>query len=166
MTDEDSNRSIDKSSFAAATAGTQVAMLAQYVKDLSFENPNAPSSLQEMADKKPEISVNVQVNARSLGTEGYEVSLNISAVAKVEKKTAFLVELDYAGIFGVRPIDDQQLEKLLLVECPRIMFPFARRILSDATRDGGFPPLLLDPMDFGQLYQQQKSTLPAGERPN
>lgn len=166
MADQDDNGPLDEGGFAEGTAGTQVAMLAQYVKDLSFENPNAPGSLQEMADKKPEISVNVQVNARSLGNEGYEVSLNISVVAKVEKKTAFLAELDYAGLFGVRGVADQQLEQLLLVECPRLMFPFARRILSDATRDGGFPPLLLDPMDFGQLYQQQKAPMPAGERPN
>lgn len=147
-------------------AETKVALLAQYVRDLSFENPNAPESLQEMANAKPDINVNVQVNARPMGTEGYEVALKISATAKVEKKTSFLVEVDYRGLFGARNVAKEQLEPLLLVECPRIMFPFARRILADATRDGGFPPLLLDPMDFSELYRQQKEPMSAGIRPN
>lgn len=150
----------------AAMVETKVAMLAQYVRDLSFENPNAPESLQEMANAKPDINVNVQVNARPMGEEGYEVALKISATAKVAKKTSFLVEVDYRGLFGARNVAKEQLEPLLLVECPRIMFPFARRILADATRDGGFPPLLLDPMDFSELYRQQKEPMGTGIRPN
>lgn len=167
---EDENGGQDEDSAQDAgqlgTSETRVALLAQYVRDLSFENPNAPESLQDMANAKPDINVNVQVNARPMGTEGYEVSLKISATAKVEKKTSFLVEVDYRGLFGARNIAQEQMEPLLLVECPRIMFPFARRILADATRDGGFPPLLLDPMDFGELYRQQKEPISADIRPN
>ncbi len=91
------------------------------------------------------------------GEEGYEVELKTSITAKQGDTNAFIVELVYAGLFGIRNLPDENLEPFLLIECPRLIFPFARRIIADATRDGGFPPLMLDPVDFAFLYQQQRS---------
>lgn len=151
---------------AAAGAGTsqqegtepQVGILAQYLKDLSFENPSAPQSFQGMAQAKPDIEVNVNLNARRVGEEGYEVVLNITAKATLKDQdvTAFVVEISYAGLFGVRNLPEENLEPFLLIECPRLLFPFARRVIADATRDGGFPPLLLEPIDFVALYRKHQ----------
>lgn len=145
----------------AASAGNgsndqsaQAGILAQYVKDLSFENPGAPQSLQDFGKERPTIDISVNVNAARIGEEGYEVTLNISASASHDEKQRFLVELVYAGLFGIRNMPQETLEAFLLIECPRILFPFARRIIADATRDGGFPPLLMEPIDFQILYQK------------
>jgi preprotein translocase subunit SecB len=132
----------------------QVAILTQYVKDLSFENPNAPASLQVQA--QPHIDVNVGVNARKASEDVFEVELKISARADVDGNAAFMVELLYAGLFGLKNVPDEALEPFCIIEAPRILFPFARRIIADAVRDGGFPPLMLDPIDFGQLYLAQQ----------
>jgi preprotein translocase subunit SecB len=132
----------------------QVAILTQYVKDLSFENPNAPASLQVQA--QPRIDVNVGVNARKAADNVYEVELKISANAEVDGNPSFVVELLYAGLFGLQNVPDEALEPFCIIEAPRILFPFARRIIADAVRDGGFPPLMLDPIDFGALYMAQQ----------
>jgi preprotein translocase subunit SecB len=132
----------------------QVAILTQYVKDLSFENPNAPNSLQVQA--QPRIDVNVGVNARKVADDVFEVELKITAKADVDGNAAFMVELVYAGLFGLKHVPDEALEPFCIIEGPRILFPFARRIIADAVRDGGFPPLMLDPIDFGQLYLAQQ----------
>jgi preprotein translocase subunit SecB len=132
----------------------QVAILTQYVKDLSFENPNAPASLQVQA--QPRIDVNVGVNARKAADDVYEVELKISAKADLDGTAAFMVELLYAGLFGLKNVPEEALEPFCIIEAPRILFPFARRIIADAVRDGGFPPLMLDPIDFGQLYLAQQ----------
>ncbi|WP_205599514.1 protein-export chaperone SecB [Sandarakinorhabdus rubra] len=132
----------------------QVAILTQYVKDLSFENPNAPGSLQVQA--QPRIDVNVGVNARKAADDVFEVELKISAKADVDGNAAFMVELLYAGLFGLKNVPEEALEPFCIIEAPRILFPFARRIIADAVRDGGFPPLMLDPIDFGQLYLAQQ----------
>ena len=134
----------------------QFSMITQYVKDLSFENPRAPDSLQKMQGNNPDIKIGVNINARKIGDEGYEVSLALSATAKIEKETMFIAELNYAALFGVRNVPEEQLQPLLLIECPRLMFPYARRVFADAIRDGGFPPVMLDPIDFAALYQQQQ----------
>ena len=134
----------------------QFSIISQYVKDLSFENPRAPDSIQKMQSSKPDIKISVNINAKKMGEEGYEVSLSISATAKVEKETMFIAELNYGGLFGLRNVPDDQLQPLLLIECPLLMFPYARRIFADAVRDGGFPPIMLDPIDFTALYQQQQ----------
>ncbi|MDX1581357.1 MAG: protein-export chaperone SecB, partial [Alphaproteobacteria bacterium] len=126
----------------------------------------APASIREMQQKKPEININVQVNARNAAEEGFEVSLVINVEAKIEDKSAFIVELDYAALFGVRNLPKDQLEPLLLVQCPQLMFPFARRILADVSRDGGYMPLLIDPIDFGALYQHYKARGEAEIKPN
>lgn len=134
-----------------------VSILAQYVKDLSFENPNAPHSLQQLPDIQPQIGVNVNVGARKMSDDAYEVDLKIDATAKQNGETAFVVDLLYSGLFRIQNLPADQLEPFLVVSAPSLLFPFARRVIADATRDGGFPPLMLEPMDFGGLYLQQKS---------
>lgn len=134
----------------------QAGILSQYIKDLSFENPNAPQAFQNLSGGKPQIDVNVNVNGRKLNDETYEVELKLQASAKDENgSNAFVVELLYAGLFGLRNVPDEVIQPFLLVQAPTILFPFARRIVADATRDGGYPPLLLDPIDFAGLYQNQ-----------
>ena len=135
----------------------QVAIITQYVKDLSFENPNAPASLQVQG--QPRIDVNVGVNARKAADDVYEVELKISAKADTDSGAAFMVELLYAGLFGLKNVPDEAIEPFCIIEGPRILFPFARRIIADAVRDGGFPPLLLDPIDFGALYMSQQGQI-------
>lgn len=132
----------------------QVAILTQYVKDLSFENPNAPASLQ--AEGQPKIDVNVGVNARRVNETMFEVELKISATATTGETTSFVVDLLYAGLFGLQNVPEDALEPFLIIEAPRILFPFARRIIADSVRDGGFPPLMLDPIDFHSLYMSQR----------
>ena len=127
----------------------------QYVKDLSFENPRAPASL-EPGQGRPEIQVQVDVRATALGSERYEVVLQLHVDAKSGGETGFVMELVYGGLFGLVNIPPDSLQALLLIECPRLLFPFARRIIADTTRDGGFPPLMLDPIDFASLYRRRQ----------
>jgi len=131
----------------------QLGILAQYVKDLSFENPNAPQSMTVQG--QPQIKINVNVNANQMGDNDYEVSLELEAHAEHEGQVIFHVELNYAGVFRLLNIPAEMMGPALLIECPRMLFPFARRILADATRDGGFPPLMLDPIDFAGMYAQR-----------
>jgi len=126
----------------------------QYVKDLSFENPNAPQSLVPQASQ-PNIEVNVNVQARGLGPNVYEVVLSITCTAKHETMTAFIVEVAYAGVFTLGGVPAEHVHPLLLIECPRLLFPFARALVANATRDGGFLPLLIQPIDFLDLYRRQ-----------
>ncbi|MGH6899549.1 MAG: protein-export chaperone SecB [Geminicoccaceae bacterium] len=147
------------------TNAPRLLIQSQYVKDLSFENPRAPASLQP-GQARPEIQIRVDVRARQLEAERYEVSLQLHVEAKAEGDTAFMVELTYGGVFGLLSIPQESLQPLLLIECPRLLFPFARRVVADATRDGGFPPLLIDPIDFVTIYrrrQQQARTAPQAE---
>jgi preprotein translocase subunit SecB len=134
----------------------QVGIIAQYTKDMSFENPNAPATFQELAGTKPQIDVNVNVAAKKLGEDSYEVQLKLTALANTDDKVAFAIELVYAGLFGIRNLPEEDMQGLLLIQAPTILFPFARRVIADATRDGGYPPLLLDPIDFGVLYQRSQ----------
>lgn len=135
--------------------GPQIGLIAQYVKDLSFENPNAPAVYSWNA--QPQIDIQFNISAAQPGEEMHEVALRITAKAVAEQGTTFAAELVYAGLFGVRNVPDDQLQPFLLVEAPRLLFPFARRVLADTVQDGGFPPLLLDPIDFGALYLQQQA---------
>ena len=141
-------------------AAPQAGVLGQYIKDLSFENPNAPASLQAQSNTKPAIDVNVNVNVAKLNDEVYEVELKLSATASQvkedqTKQAAFVCELAYGTLFGVRNLPEDALRPFLLVQAPTLMFPFARRIIADATRDGGFPPLMLEPINFEALYRTQ-----------
>ena len=134
----------------------QLGIRSQYVKDLSFENPSPPDRPAE-AERSPDITVNVQVEARRLDETVFEITLQITAHARHEGKPVFLLELTYAGVFTLIAIPQEALEPALLVECPRLLFPFARRIVADVTRDGGFPPLLLTPIDFLSLYRNRQA---------
>jgi len=138
---------------AAAGNAPQVGVIAQYVKDLSFENPSAPAVYQWQS--QPQMDVQVNIGANKVGPDVHEVELKIDVTATAEQGTAFLVELRYAGLFAMRNIPDEQLQPFLLAEGPRLLFPFARQIISDTVLHGGFPPLLLDPIDFGGLYMQR-----------
>ena len=126
----------------------------QYVKDLSFESPTAPAGLLN-AEAAPEVSIEVNVNAERLADNVYEVVLNINAKAMIEDATTFIAELAYGGVFTINNIPDDSLGAALLIECPRLLFPFARSIVADATRDGGFPPLMIHPIDFAALYRER-----------
>jgi len=128
-------------------------LLSQYVKDLSFENPNAPAIYQ--AEASPSVDVEFNIASSQVGEDAYEVVLKIQAKTQNDTQIAFLVDLSYAGLFALRNIPADQLEPFLLGEAPRVLFPFARRVLADAVRDGGFPPLLLEPIDFHGLYLQR-----------
>ena len=150
---------------AAQATAPQIGIQSQYVKDLSFENPGAPGSLVATAEP-PDIQVNVEVQARPLQNEAYEVSLHITASGKNGQTTLFVLDLTYGAVCRIVGVPKESLQPVLLVECPRMLFPFARRVLSDATRDGGFPPLMLNPIDFLSLYrQQQKNQAAAAEAP-
>lgn len=139
---------------AEGVVGNQLIINAQYVKDLSFENPRAPQTLMQ-ASNAPEVQIGVDVKANSLGGEVYEVLLTIAATAKSGEETVFVAELTYGAVVTVRNTPQELIPVLVLVETPRIIFPFARAIISDATRDGGFPPLLLHPIDFAELARRQ-----------
>ncbi len=129
-------------------------VLAQYVKDLSFENPHAPNSLRPR-EKAPEINININVNPNPLSETDFEVELKLEAKAVDGEEVLFNVELIYAGIFRMQNIPQEALQMAVLIECPRLLFPFARQVLADATRNGSFPPLMIDPVDFAQLFQQR-----------
>lgn len=129
--------------------------LAQYLKDFSFENPNAPRSLGPQ-ERQPNIAIQVNVKFKQLAPNDYEVALTLDAKAGEEgQNLLFKLDLEYAGIFRLTNIPQEQVHPILMIECPRLLFPFARQIVADATRDGGFPPLFIDPIDFVGLYQQQ-----------
>ena len=127
---------------------------AQYIKDFSFENPNSPGSLQPKTE--PSVEVNVDVQAVSLSDHVYEVSLTTSITGRDETQTLFIIELVYAGIFTFRGESDDNIQPALLIDCPQLLFPFARSIISGVTQNGGFPPLLLQPVNFAQLYIDSK----------
>ncbi len=139
---------------AAPGGAPSMKILGQYLKDLSFENPNAPQSLG-IQQGQPEINISVNVNAKNLAPTDFEVELHLDAKAMHEDKAVFAAELLYAGIFRLENIPEDQMHPIILIECPRMIFPFARQILADATRNGGFPPLMLDPIDFAAMYQKR-----------
>jgi preprotein translocase subunit SecB len=131
---------------------------AQYVKDLSFENPRAPQSLTQPS-APPDVSINVDIKAHNLGPEVFEVVLTVNVDARAQNEPMFLVELAYAAVVTVKNTTESMLPRLILVETPRLIFPFARAIIADATRDGGFPPLMINPIDFAELLRRQPQAL-------
>ncbi len=136
------------------TASPSLNILAQYIKDLSFENPGAPRSLQAR-DRAPAININVNVNANPLSESDFDVVLSLNAEAKDGDKTVFAAELIYGGVFRISGFPQEHMLPVLFIECPRLLFPFARQIIADATRNGGFPPLMIDPIDFAQMFAQR-----------
>lgn len=145
---------------AAQQTLPQLNVLIQYTKDLSFENPNAPQSLTQQ-QQSPNISIQVNVNAQKLTDTDYSVNLILEGSAGEGAGTLFKFELDYGGVFRLQNIPEQELQPVVLIECPRLLFPFARQIIADAVRNGGFPPLYIDPIDFVGLYQQRMQQPPA-----
>jgi len=141
----------------------QIIINAQYIKDLSFENPNAPMSLVP-SKEQPKIELNFKIDHKKITPPKeeesdveklLEITMTITAEAKVEDSKAFVIELSYAGVFTVEHMNDQQKHVLKYIEGPRMLFPFCRAIISSTTREGGFPPLMLSPIDFVALYKQQ-----------
>ncbi|HKT86507.1 MAG TPA: protein-export chaperone SecB [Novosphingobium sp.] len=128
-------------------------IISQYVKDLSVENPNAPQSFQWQ--EQPQIDIQFNIGARPIEGEVHEVELKITCTAKGADGTAYVVDLSYCALVGMRNLDDGQAHAFLFAEAPRILFPFARRVVADAVRDAGFSPLMLEPIDFNGLYVQQ-----------
>jgi preprotein translocase subunit SecB len=137
-------------------AAPQLNVLAQYVKDLSFENPNAPRSLQQQ-QQQPKINIQINVNAKPLVEPDFEVELKIEGRAEVANTLLFSFDLLYAGIFKIQNVPQENVHAIVMIECPRLLFPFAREIIANAVRDGGFPPLMIDPVDFVSLYRQRLS---------
>ncbi|MGV8947909.1 MAG: protein-export chaperone SecB [Candidatus Paracaedibacter sp.] len=142
----------------AAAMALPITIHAQYIKDLSFENPTPVASFTNENNIQPNISVGIQAKAENLGGRNFEVILDIRIDATREKTPLFVTELSYAGIITLADsVDEADAGALLMIEAPRLLFPFARNILADVTRDGGFPPLMLVPVDFAALYEQQKN---------
>ena len=131
-------------------------VLAQFVRDFSFENPGAPESLRAGA-AQPSIDMNVEMSAHAREDGFFEVDLKLSAKAVRENIPVFVVELVYAGLFQIEGISAAEIEPVLLIECPRFLFPFARRLISDVTAEGGFPPFMIDPIDFAGVYAARKA---------
>jgi len=136
-----------------AAAPAQLNVIGQYVKDLSFESPAAPQALQN-PPPNPQLQITVNVSVAAKADEVYETTVNIEAHAKGDTGVIYNIELAYSGLFRLRNVPQNMLQPVLFVDCPTILFPFVRRVLADITRDGGFPPLMLDPIDFGRLYAQ------------
>jgi len=133
---------------------------AQYVKDLSFENPNAPASLSQQGGE-PNVQIAIDVNADQIADKSFEVSLTLRAEGTSGEDALFIVEIVYAGIFTLGEVPDEYVPPMLYIEAPRQLFPFARAIIADAVRDGGFPPLLVQPIDFMSMYQQRVAQVQA-----
>jgi preprotein translocase subunit SecB len=132
----------------------QIGVLAQYIKDFSFENPNAPRSLTP-AQQQPAINIQVNVEATPLGPTDIEVTLRFEGKAETAGMVMFMFELIFGGVFRIQNVPQEHVQPVIMIECPRLLFPFAREIIATAVRNGGFPPLMLDPVDFAGLYRQK-----------
>ena len=135
-----------------------ISLKGQYIKDLSFENPRAPQSLLSLREP-PSIDMNVEMNAQRIQDKLFELTITISARANHEKSTVFLTDVAYGGLFEINAPEEANLEQIVLIDCAFLLFPFARRVIADVTRDGGFPPLQLEPIDFYALYAQNRDTI-------
>ena len=148
---------------AAAAAQPRLQILTQYVRDLSFENIAAQKGVA--SDAKPDIRVQVNIDAQQRAADHYEVALKLKVDSKVAETQVFILELDYAGLFLIQNVPQEQLHPLLMIECPRLIFPYLRRIVSDVTRDGGYPPLNLEQVDFLSLYRAELARRQGGQPP-
>jgi preprotein translocase subunit SecB len=141
---------------APAEGPPGIRILAQFIRDLSFENPHAPDSLRAMATQ-PQIDLGVELNARGRPDGLFDVELKLSARAQRESEAVFHVELVYAGLFQIVGVPEADMEPVLMIECPRFLFPFARRIIADLTGEGGYPPFMLEPIDFAAVYAARRA---------
>ena len=139
---------------SAENVQPQLNVVAQYIKDFSFENPNAPQSLTT-GQEPPQIGIQINVGASPISDTDIEVVLKLEGKAETAGTLMFRFELEFAGVFRIRNVPQESLNAVVLIECPRLLFPFAREIVATAVRNGGFPPLLLDPVDFVGLYRQK-----------
>jgi len=142
---------VDATTAPVELPAPQIRILAQFTRDLSFESPRAPDILR--AATSPEIDIGVELNARGRPDNLYEVDLKLTVNSKQGTDSIFHIELLYGGLFQIDGVPPEHLEPVLLIECPRFLFPFARRIIGDLTSDGGFPPFMLEPLDFAAVYQ-------------
>lgn len=142
----------------------QLSVVGQYIKDFSFENPNAPKSLAG-GQEAPQINIQINVNAAPMSDTDIEVVLMIAGKAETGGLLMFNFELAFGGVFRIRNVPQESLNAVVLIECPRLLFPFAREIIATTVRNGGFPPLLLDPVDFVALYRQKMAQMPPAEAP-
>ena len=138
----------------AQSGAPMINVLAQYIKDLSFENPNAPDSLRSGLPQ-PEVAIDLRIGRQVNNDNQIEVSILLKAHATRQGSTVFIAELDYAGLFAIQNIGMEQMQPLMMIECPRILFPFARKILADMTQDGGYPPVMLDMPDFASMFREE-----------
>lgn len=138
----------------AAGPGPMLQVLAQYTKDQSFENPNAPESLRN--DKgAPQINIQIEIGRQMLADDTVEVTLILKADARREDQVAFIAELEYAGLFAFQNVNAEEIQPVIMIECPRLLFPFARQILAEMTQNGGFPPIMLEPPDFAGMFREE-----------
>jgi preprotein translocase subunit SecB len=161
MAEETTSNGADGAATTSPAGPQELILNAQYIKDLSFENPRAPQSLIQQT-AQPDVEINVDVKANNLGPELFEVVLTINATARARGETVFLVELAYGSVVTIKNATAELLPMLVLVETPRIVFPFARAVIANATRDGGFPPLMINPIDFAELLRRQQAAQAAG----
>ena len=159
------NSTLQAAGNGAATVGEapSLRVLAQYLKVLSFESPLAPMVFQP--GPQPKFEVNVDVGARAINQTQFEVELSVTARSEQDGKPMFVIEATYAGVFEIVNIPQEQLEPVLLIECPRLLFPFARQIVAETTQSGNFPPLMLDPLDFLAIYEARKQGAVASAAP-
>lgn len=134
--------------------GPMLQVLAQYTKDQSFENPNAPDSLRS-DQGPPAINISIEIARQMMADDAVEVSLILKADAKREDKVAFIAELEYSGLFAFQNVNAEEIQPLIMIECPRILFPFARQIMAEMTQSGGFPPIMLEPPDFAGMFREE-----------
>jgi preprotein translocase subunit SecB len=161
MAEETPSNGADSTLTTSPAGPQQLILNTQYIKDLSFENPRAPQSLIQQS-AQPDVEINVDVKANNLGPEVFEVVLTINASARAQGETVFLVELAYGSVVTIKNATAELLPMLVLVETPRIVFPFARAVIANATRDGGFPPLMINPIDFAELLRRQQAAQAVG----
>jgi preprotein translocase subunit SecB len=149
---------------SAEAQAPQLNVLAQYVKDFSFENPNAPRSLQP-SNQQPQINIQINVNASPLQSD-FEIDLKIEGKAEIGNAMLFAFDLSYGGVFRIQNVPQDSIHPVLMIECPRLLFPFAREIIASAVRNGGFPPLYIDPVDFVGLYRQKIAEQAGQQQPS
>jgi len=129
-------------------------VLAQYTRDASFENPNAPDSLRT-GQEQPQIDINIEIGRQMLDGDAVEVTLILKASATRSGQAVFMAELEYSGLFAFSGVNVEEIQPMILIECPRLLFPFARQIMADMTQNGGFPPIMLEPPDFASMYREE-----------
>lgn len=140
---------------ASPQPAPHVTIVAHFTRDLSFENVGVLKGIPVDPQARPEINVTVNIDGQALADNRYQIGLKFSATAKNGEATRFAIELDYGGIFQFHNVPQEHVHAMLFIECPRLLLPFARRVIADVSRDGGYPPLMLDNIDFAHLYRQR-----------